>query len=188
MRGHNQVGHDRSRSRSPDTWLHDHGLDRRVKMRQAVCVVDESRLHARRVIQARRGELRLSQQGLAASADVSLRTIGRLESGHRVSTTKESRIERALGWKRGGIDAAFNNREPELLEPDETYDLVRIAVNALVDLEIRKADATTYNRELARWEHILGDDANITTVRKEAHRIAVERLANPQGNSSAPPN
>ncbi len=90
-----------------------HVLDRTVKPRHPVCVVDQSRKQARLVLQARRSELGFtSQEALAEAADVGLSTVARLERGQRLSAVKEAAVERALRWEYGSIEALFRGDEP----------------------------------------------------------------------------
>lgn len=98
-----------------------HVLERTVKHRQPVCVVDQSRKQARLALQARRSELGFtSQEALAEAADVGLSTVARLERGQRLSAVKEAAVERTLRWEYGSIDALFRGEEPTpLQEPSD---------------------------------------------------------------------
>ena len=90
-----------------------HVLDRTVRLRQPVCVVDESRKRAKAALQARRSELGFtSQEALAEAADVGLSTVGRLERGQRVSAVKEASVERALQWEYGAIERLHRGEDP----------------------------------------------------------------------------
>lgn len=75
------------------------------------------RLH----IRARRTELGdLSQGDLAAKAGVVRNTVAKLEKGLKLEESAETKIERALGWRLGSIDAIRGGGEPTLLEAGET--------------------------------------------------------------------
>jgi hypothetical protein len=118
----------------------------------------------------------------AKAVGIALRSVVSLEKGDPVGEYIVEAVGRFLPtWNEDTAQAILEGGPIPSSEP-ESSDLVHIAVNALADLEITGADVSTYNWELARWEHILGDEADITSVRKEAHRVAVERMANPQNN------
>jgi hypothetical protein len=125
-------------------------------------------------------------EDVAQEAELTRESLRLIRAGGNMRPRTKRRIERALQWEKGSVDAILSGSNPTPIpEPDpKSSDLVRRAINALADLEITGADVSTYNRELGRWEHILGDDADITSVRKDAHRIAVEHLANPQNNAT----
>lgn len=53
-----------------------------------------------------------SQEDLADAADVSLKTIGRLEAGNRVSSTTLGKVELALGWVPGSLRTILAGGEP----------------------------------------------------------------------------
>lgn len=69
-------------------------------------------------MEERREELRLSQEALAAASDTSLSTVGRLERGQYVSPRMMRRIEAALGWQKGSLDAVRDGGEPTFLQPE----------------------------------------------------------------------
>jgi hypothetical protein len=119
----------------------------------------------------------------ARVARISVRSLTAIEQAEpTVGQANLHAVGRALpNWNEDTPKAILEGGPIPSNEP-ETADLVRIATNALADLEITGADVSTYNRELGRWERILGDEAGITSVRKEAHRIAVEHMTNPQNN------
>lgn len=96
-----------------------HVLPRRVQGLHYACVVDESRQRVHDSMTARRDELGMSQQDLANAAGVGLSSVGRLERGQIIAPKIEKRIEEALGWRRGSIDAIRAGREPTLLDEPE---------------------------------------------------------------------
>lgn len=77
----------------------------------------------RRHVRAAREEHGWSQIGLARAARVSRGTVQNLENGLRLSEGKESRIEKALGWKIGSLDRIRNGDEPVLAEDEIVADL-----------------------------------------------------------------
>lgn len=137
------------------------------------------------VVKARQAAGHKWRTNFARAARISVRSVSAIEQAEpTVGQANLYAVGRALpNWDEDTPRVILEGGPIPSNEP-ESSDLVRIAVNALADLEIRGADATLYNQELARWEHILGGEANITDVRKEAHRVAGERLANPQSNST----
>lgn len=136
-----------------------------------------------------------SRDAFADVAGVGVRSVDYLEQGVPMVG---QRVLHAVGRTLGRTFESWSKDTPKkILEggPAPSYqrvsgrdsgsfELVRFAINALADIEVHGADVTAYNRELDRWECILGGEVDITTVRKEAHRVAAERLANPQGNST----
>ncbi|MBB3666386.1 MULTISPECIES: helix-turn-helix domain-containing protein [Prauserella salsuginis group] len=82
----------------------------------------------RRYVRAAREEHDWSQIGLAKAARVSRGTVQNLENGLRLSEGKESRIEKALGWKLGSLDRIRNGGEPEYVN-DDTDDVGVIDLN-----------------------------------------------------------
>jgi DNA-binding XRE family transcriptional regulator len=76
----------------------------------------DGRQRAARAVAARRGELRMTQQGLGAAAGVTTKTIGNLESRGRwpIARTR-AQIEEALGWPVGEMEriaAQQEDRQP----------------------------------------------------------------------------
>jgi DNA-binding XRE family transcriptional regulator len=123
----------------------------------------------------------------AKAIGVALRSIVSLEKGDPVGEYILEAVGRFLPtWDEDTPKVILEGGPIPPNEP-ESYDLVRMAVKTLVDLEVHRVDATRYNEELARLEIMLknaGAAVDITSVRKEAHRIAVELLATPQINPS----
>lgn len=92
-----------------------------------ICVQDERVNGWGRVVAAvvdRRGELGLTQKGLALKAGVGERTIQNLEAGKQPRSVIRSKIERALGWEPGEFRRiAESDGEPE--EDDLISDSLR---------------------------------------------------------------
>lgn len=86
-----------------------------------MAVVGKNRQALRRHVQARRADPQLgmsSQRALAEAANVSPRTVARLEAGDRVGSNSEHRIEQALLWQPGSIEAILSGGEPVPIESD----------------------------------------------------------------------
>lgn len=150
-------------------------------------------------IRRRRRALGLSMNLAAKLAGVHRLTWRAWEQGlARPEDYNYTRIENALGWEAGSVEVVLAGGQPtvpQVIREDgptpsgsESAELVRIAVNILADLEIQGATIRTYNRALNRLKGILDDAADITAVREEAHRIAVERLKDPPGDSTTEAN
>lgn len=77
----------------------------------------------RRHVRAAREECGWSQIGLARAARVSRGTVQNLENGLRLSEGKESKIEKALGWKIGSLDRIRNGDEPVVADDAIAADL-----------------------------------------------------------------
>lgn len=75
-------------------------------------VMDRAGQRVRRHIRAARELRGWNQIDLAREADVSRGTIQRLEDGVRLSEGKESKIESALRWRLGSLDAIREGGEP----------------------------------------------------------------------------
>lgn len=70
-----------------------------------------------------------SQDALAVGADVSLKTINRLENGTAVSSTTLGKIERGLRWAPGSVRAVLAGGAPtELADPEVELDPARAAL------------------------------------------------------------
>lgn len=89
--------------------------------------------------QVRRNQLGMSQQRLADTADLDIKTVNNLETGKHWPRAKNlARLDRALELKPGGLQAAAEGREPELLdagEPPGAKDAVALLCAEITDLE-----------------------------------------------------
>lgn len=68
------------------------------------------------IVGARRAELRLTREELAHEARVSSRVLGDIENARRTNfdATTLMRLESALGWRRGSVEAVLRGDDPEL--------------------------------------------------------------------------
>lgn len=102
-----------------------------------------------RYLEARLGELNLTQEGLAAAADVDPKTVYGLIKGHRwPRPSTRAKIERALGYKPGSLTLIRDGQEPALVTPsmpfppaeaDLTVDEILAIVARMSDSDVREA-------------------------------------------------
>ena len=81
-----------------------------------------------------------TQEGLAARAGVSPRTVRRYETGRRVSPDTMRRIEEALGIERGDVPAAVREREADR-RPMRIPALDTTVIGARIDMRVERHGA-----------------------------------------------
>lgn len=77
-------------------------------------------------IRMRRTARGLTQDDLADAAEVSVNTIGNLESGKRGRLLTLPKIARALGWTEDSCIFILDGKEPELAAPEAEDDALHI--------------------------------------------------------------
>lgn len=154
----------------------------------------------RRIRRARVAAGYRSQKAFARAIGVHERSVAGAEGGEeRTGDNVFAAIEAGLGWPADSATQYLETGELSLLPVrgtqvanrdrphPEARELVRLAIGHMADIEVNGADATTYNQHLEKWAGVLAiDDADVDIeyVRREAHRIAAERLAKRRANSS----
>lgn len=140
-------------------------------------VMGNDRARVARLVINRRGELGLTQQELADRAQVDIKTIYNLESGERWPQARNRfKIERALGWVAGSLDALAEGKDAGFQFPTRAE---------LIDDALRRRGLTSGQAaRLARvnddeWEDLTAGSVSIADARAEdpATAPAVARIA-----------
>lgn len=75
---------------------------------------------------ARRVDLRMTWREVAEAAELSLAGLSAIRRGERQpSTLSRRRLEDALQWERGSIEAVMEGHDPTAVNPDETETVPR---------------------------------------------------------------
>lgn len=118
-------------------------------------------------VKARRGDLGMSQQGLAETAGVDIKTVNNFEArGRWPIAQNRAKIEAALGWASGSLQQIAEGGEPVLLEQELPPD-----VNEMFDLspELRAAFLKLSPRRRARILALYAEEqAGIEEMRRQS--------------------
>lgn len=131
----------------------------------------------------RRGELDLTLDEVAARAGVSTETLRQAANGRRMRTNNKKKIERALEWEYGSIDAIDAGNPPTRLSEQEarSREASRYPPDLRDDPVERKLWDIKDLDERSRWRHIYA----YRTEAELAHRIAQhESPLQPPGDST----
>ncbi|WP_018024326.1 helix-turn-helix transcriptional regulator [Corynebacterium ulceribovis] len=109
-------------------------------------------------IASRRGELGLSQAELASASEVSSRTISAIERGESWTRTgTRARIERALLWRPGSLDAIKAGGEPTEMSVGEIKSLPDELVPPLVKKQLSAPKAAALEKTTNVGGRIIAD-------------------------------
>jgi transcriptional regulator with XRE-family HTH domain len=136
-------------------------------------------------VKARRGELDLSQEQLAAEAAVSTSTVRFIEKGgsRHFGARTERMLEAALGWTAGSIEAILAGGAPTVLGDGERParepgDVSRQLGYLTAILDRQPADEGDVRLSDAAWDALLGTAArsrrNVNDVLVDALRLYAE--------------
>lgn len=113
-----------------------------------------------------------SQEELAVAADVSAKTVNRLEGGTKVASATLGKIERALKWKPGSMRAILAGDEPTpLTTPDELDEFVRTQLRARHTIDERLFDLAYADEQL---------ESAIRRINAEGERVKFRSSERPE--------
>lgn len=122
----------------------------------------------------RRGELDLTLDEVAARAGVSTETFRQAANGRRMRTNNKKKIERALGWEYGSIDAIDAGDPPIKLSEQEVQrrkpEPSRYPADLRDDPVERKLWDIKDLDERSRWRHIYAHRTEAELARKIAQQ------------------